>query len=115
MLDRTELQNLFDMTGRVAVVTGGTRGIGRAIAEGFVAAGASVAVVSRDEEDCQQTAKHLRSLGGTAIGFRADMGDVDDVSMIVDRTVSELGGLDVLVNNAGVGPVHFIGSLKVDD
>lgn len=114
-MDRTELRRLFDMTGRVAVVTGGTRGIGRAIAEGYAAAGANVAVVSRDEDACQETAKHLRSLGGEAIGFRADMGDLSDVGKIVDRTVSELGGLDVLVNNAGVGPIHFVGSLKADE
>jgi NAD(P)-dependent dehydrogenase (short-subunit alcohol dehydrogenase family) len=107
-MDRTQLQNLFDMTGRVAVVTGGTRGIGRAIAEGYVAAGASVAVVSRNEQDCKDTAEHLRSLGGEAIGFAADMGNLDDVRTIVERTVSELGGLDVLVNNAGVGPFHTI-------
>ena len=112
---QAQLQSLFDLTGRVAVVTGGTRGIGLAIAEGFVAAGASVAVVSRDEPACKETAEHLRSLGGTAIGFRADMGDIDDVGMIVERTVSELGGLDVLVNNAGVGPVHLVGSLTVAD
>jgi NAD(P)-dependent dehydrogenase (short-subunit alcohol dehydrogenase family) len=114
-MDRTQLQNLFDMTGRVAVVTGGTRGIGRAIAEGYVAAGASVAVVSRNEQDCKDTAEHLRSLGGEAIGFAADMGNLDDVRTIVDRTVSELGGLDVLVNNAGVGPFHTIGELDVEE
>jgi NAD(P)-dependent dehydrogenase (short-subunit alcohol dehydrogenase family) len=117
-MDRTQLQHLFDMTGRVAVVTGGTRGIGRAIAEGYIAAGASVAVVSRNEQDCKDTAEHLRSLGspgGEAIGFAADMGNLDDVRTIVDRTVSELGGLDVLVNNAGVGPFHTIGEFKVEE
>jgi NAD(P)-dependent dehydrogenase (short-subunit alcohol dehydrogenase family) len=114
-MDRTQLRDLFDMTGRVAVVTGGTRGIGRAIAEGYAAAGARVAVVSRNEQDCKDTADHLRSLGGDAAGFAADMGELDDVAAIVERTVSELGGLDVLVNNAGVGPMHTIGELDVDD
>ena len=107
--------SLFDVTGKVAVVTGGTRGIGRAIAEGLVAAGARVTVVSRNEEACQETAEHLRGQGGEAIGFAADMGKLEDVPAIVDRTVAEFGGLDVLVNNAGVGPFHTMGEFTVDD
>src|SRR5688500_8378036 len=101
-MNRAEFGTLFDMTGRVAVVTGGTRGIGRAMAEGYVLAGARVAVDSRNEQACKETEDYLRSIGGEAIGFPADMGDLDDVANIVERTVREFGGIDVLVNNAGV-------------
>jgi NAD(P)-dependent dehydrogenase (short-subunit alcohol dehydrogenase family) len=106
---------LFDMTGRVAVVTGGTRGIGRAIAEGYVCAGARVTVVGRNEADCKETAQHLRELGGEAIGVSADMSRLDDLGRIVGQTVSELGGLDVLVNNAGTSGQERVGSFTVED
>jgi NAD(P)-dependent dehydrogenase (short-subunit alcohol dehydrogenase family) len=114
-VDRAQFRNLHDLTGRVAVVTGGTRGIGRAIAEGYVHAGARVAVVSRDESACKETAARLCDLGGEAIGFSADMADLDDVARIVPRTVEELGGLDILVNNAGIGPFGTVGSYTVDE
>jgi NAD(P)-dependent dehydrogenase (short-subunit alcohol dehydrogenase family) len=99
-MDRSAFDRLFDMTGRTVIVTGGTRGIGLALAEGFVLAGANVVVASRKADACEKAAKHLRDLGGQAIGVPAHTGSVDDLDVIVERTVAEFGGIDVVVNNA---------------
>ena len=88
------------MTGRVVIVTGGTRGIGRALAEGFVSAGARVVVASRKPDACHETERRLRDLGGEAIGAPTHLGDLDAVSALVERTVDAFGGIDVVVNNA---------------
>jgi NAD(P)-dependent dehydrogenase (short-subunit alcohol dehydrogenase family) len=114
-VNRERLRDLFDMTGRVVVVTGGTKGIGRALAEGYACAGARVAVVSRNESDCKETEQHLRDFGGDAIGFAADMSRLDDVAQIVDRTVEEFGGIDLLVNNAGATGRQTVGSFTVEE
>jgi len=99
-VDREKLGKLFDMTGRVVIVTGGTRGIGRALAEGFVAAGAKVVVASRKPEACKETEQHLASLGGEALGVPTHLGDLGSLQALVDRTVEVFGGIDVVVNNA---------------
>ena len=99
-MNRNQLETLFDLTGRVAIVTGGTKGIGRAIAEGFVAAGARVAVASRKPEACTETEQALRASGGEAIGVPTHLGDLDALRAVVERTVAELGRLDIVVNNA---------------
>ena len=99
-MDRKQLQQLFDLSDRVAIVTGGTRGIGRAIAEGFVAAGAKVAVGSRKADACAETEAHLTSMGGDAIGVPTHAGDLDALSTLVDRTVDRFGRIDIVVNNA---------------
>jgi NAD(P)-dependent dehydrogenase (short-subunit alcohol dehydrogenase family) len=99
-MDRADLQSLFDLTGRVAIVTGGTRGIGRAVAEGFVAAGAKVTVASRKADACTETAAALVAQGGEAMGVPTHMGELDDLREVVDRTVERFGRLDVVVNNA---------------
>jgi NAD(P)-dependent dehydrogenase (short-subunit alcohol dehydrogenase family) len=104
-----KLKSLFDMTGRVVIVTGGTRGIGRALAEGYVCAGAKVVVASRKAEACKETEEHLRALGGEAIGVPAHLAELDDLAELVRRTADEFGGLDVVVNNAATALAQPIG------
>lgn len=99
-MDRDALRRLFDMTGRVVVITGGTRGIGRALAEGYVAAGAKVVVASRKADACAETEAHLRAMGGEAIGVPTHMGELADLERLVDTTVERFGALDVVVNSA---------------
>jgi len=99
-MDRERLRSLFDMTDRVVLVTGGTRGIGRALAEGYVAAGARVVVASRKPEACRETQEHLRGLGGEALGVPTHLGELDALRNLVEATVEAFGGIDVVVNNA---------------
>ena len=102
------------MSGRVVIVTGGTRGIGRSLAEGYVSAGAKVVVASRKADACKETEEHLRALGGEAIGVPAHMGDLDDLAEVVRRAVEEFGGIDVVVNNAATALAQPIGEYTPD-
>ncbi|WP_370333152.1 SDR family NAD(P)-dependent oxidoreductase [Mycolicibacterium hippocampi] len=113
-MDRSSFNRLFDMTGRTVIVTGGTRGIGLALAQGYVLAGARVVVASRKAEACEEAARRLRELGGEAIGVPTHLGEVDDLAALVSRTVSEFGGVDVLVNNAANPLAQPLGQLTVD-
>lgn len=99
------------MTDRTVIVTGGTRGIGLALAEGFVLAGARVVVASRKPEACERTAEHLRGLGGQAVGVPTHLGEVDALEALVQRTVDEFGGIDVVVNNAANALAQPLGEM----
>ena len=99
-MDRERFRDLFDMTDRVVVVTGGTRGIGLALAEGYVAAGAKVVVASRKADACAAAAAHLEAMGGAALGVPTHLGQLDDLDRLVGLTVDAFGGVDVVVNNA---------------
>jgi NAD(P)-dependent dehydrogenase (short-subunit alcohol dehydrogenase family) len=113
-VNREAFERLFDMTGRTVIVTGGTRGIGLALAEGFVLAGARVVVASRKPDACEQAAEHLRGLGGQAIGVPTHLGDVDALGTLVQRSVDEFGGIDVVVNNAANALAQPLGQMTVD-
>jgi 3-oxoacyl-[acyl-carrier protein] reductase len=91
------------LAGKVAVVTGGSRGLGRGIAEGFGAEGARVVVnYLQDEKAAREVADILRSNGSDAITVRANVGEVDDVRTMMNTTIKEFGTIDILVNNAGM-------------
>jgi NAD(P)-dependent dehydrogenase (short-subunit alcohol dehydrogenase family) len=95
----------LDATGKVVVVTGGSKGLGRAIALGFAEAGADVVVASRKLEPCEAVAAEVRALGRRALAVSCHVGDWDQCGALVDATVAEFGRIDVLVNNAGIAPV----------
>ncbi|MEA2487002.1 MAG: hypothetical protein QOF16_656 [Actinomycetota bacterium] len=91
----------FSLKDKVAIVTGASRGIGRAIAIGLAEAGADVAVAARSEADLETLAKEIDAAGRRALPIVTDVTDRSQIESLVDRTFDELGGIDVLVNNAG--------------
>jgi NAD(P)-dependent dehydrogenase (short-subunit alcohol dehydrogenase family) len=99
-LDRSDFQAKFDLTGRTAIVTGGSRGIGLAIAEGLAGVGANVVVASRKAEACAATAERLKQLGTAAIGVPTHLGDLAAINALVDATMAQFGSIDIVVNNA---------------
>jgi NAD(P)-dependent dehydrogenase (short-subunit alcohol dehydrogenase family) len=101
----SDSRGLFDLTGRVAIVTGSTRGLGRAVAEGFSRAGASVVVTSRKQDGCDAVASELRELtGGAVTGLACHVGDWDAIPAFIENVHDKYGRIDVLVNNAGINP-----------
>jgi len=96
----------FDLTGKVALVTGASRGIGYAIAEALASAGARLVLASRHQEALDQAAESIRAHGGEALAIAAHTGDPEAVQRLVDESVKHYGGVDILVNNAATNP-HF--------
>jgi NAD(P)-dependent dehydrogenase (short-subunit alcohol dehydrogenase family) len=96
----------FDLTEKVAIVTGGSRGIGREIALAFAGAGARVVVASRKQEGVDAVAAEITERGGTALAVAAHMGQEEAVIALVEQTVEAFGGVDITVNNAATNP-HF--------
>ena len=113
-MNRAAFDRLFDMTDRTVIVTGGTRGIGLALAEGFTLGGARVVVASRKPDACERAAQHLRELGGRAIGVPTHLGDVAALEALVERTVDEFGGIDVVVNNAANALAQPLGEMTAE-
>jgi NAD(P)-dependent dehydrogenase (short-subunit alcohol dehydrogenase family) len=97
-------QEPFSLSGKVALVTGGSRGIGRAIAVGLAKAGADVAVTSRKLPDLEEVAAEIRQSGRRSMALAAHVGRTEEINSLVPRVKDELGRIDVLVNNAGTNP-----------
>jgi len=95
----------FDCDGKVVVITGGSKGLGRAMALGFAEAGADVVIASRKLDACEAVADEVRALGRRALAVSCHVGDWPQCEHLVNTTVAEFGRIDVLVNNAGIAPV----------
>ena len=106
--------NMFDLTGKVAIVTGASRGIGRSIAETYADAGAKVVLASRKQPALDEVADEIVGRGGQALAVAAHNGDKAALRTLVERTLEHFGRLDILVNNAATNP-HFGTLLEADD
>ena len=95
---------LFDLTGKVALITGSTKGIGKEIAHVFASAGAKVVISSRKPERCAETVAAIKAEGGEAIGIPCNISERDQLQNLVDGTLAEWGQIDILVCNAAVNP-----------
>ncbi|MBX5204686.1 SDR family oxidoreductase [Rhizobium sp. NZLR1] len=102
--ESTPFEDLLSLKGRRAIITGGTRGIGEAIVLRLAQAGAEVVVTARGQEALTKIEEKVSAFGGRAIGLRADASKMEDAKRVIDFTVSKLGGVDILVNNAAVFP-----------
>jgi len=96
------LTELFDLTGRVAIVTGGSRGLGEEMAEGLAEAGASLMICARREQWLTPTLEGFASRGFTVAGMTCDVSAPDQVQAVVDKTIAAYGKIDILINNAGI-------------
>jgi NAD(P)-dependent dehydrogenase (short-subunit alcohol dehydrogenase family) len=111
---REEIMVNFNLGGKVAIVTGASKGIGEAIAKGFSQFGARVVVSSRKMEGVESVAQSIQDAGGEALPIQAHMGYPDQVAALVNRTLETWGSVDIVVNNAGTNP-HFGPLLTADE
>ncbi len=96
------VKNLFDLTGRVAIITGSSIGLGRQMAEGLAEMGANLVLCARNAERCQRAAEELQQLGVKAISLSCDVRNQTSVQDVVDAALSQFGRIDILINNAGI-------------
>ena len=100
------MEKMYDMKDKVVLITGGSRGLGRAMALGFAAQGANVAIVSRKMESCEATAREVAAQGVKAFPYAAHVGHWDELEPMVDAVLDHFGRIDVLINNAGMSPLY---------
>ncbi|PHN08230.1 SDR family NAD(P)-dependent oxidoreductase [Flavilitoribacter nigricans] len=101
-----KIHNQFDLTDKVAIVTGASKGIGAAIAKGLAEFGAKVVVSSRKQEAVDEVADEIKATGGMATGIACHVGDEAQRSQLVEKTVATYGRIDILINNAAINPVY---------
>ena len=105
----------IDLSGKVAVITGGSRGLGRAMAETLSGAGASIALVARDQARLDQASAELKAQGGTAVGFVADVTDEADVQRVAGEINAAFGAPHILINNAGNNVRKHLAELSLEE
>jgi len=108
------MSNNFDLTGKVAIVTGSTKGIGKAIAIAMAEQGAKVVVSSRDKDRVKETTDFIKDKGHDAIGIACNVGHKDQLSELVEKTISQWGKVDIAVGNAAINP-HYGSSMEIPD
>ncbi|MBT4405676.1 MAG: glucose 1-dehydrogenase, partial [Acidiferrobacteraceae bacterium] len=106
MTPQNRIRNLFELEGKVALITGASKGIGEAMARGLAEFGAKVVVSSRKADAVEAVAESFRADGLEASGIAANMGRIEDIEALVDKVVGVYGGLDILINNAATNPVY---------
>jgi gluconate 5-dehydrogenase len=111
----THMKKLFDLTGKVAVITGGSIGLGRQMAEGLAEMGANVALCARKKERCEQAAQELQQLGVRSLALACDVKSQGSIQEMVDATVSEFGRIDILINNAGISWGAPVEQMRLED
>jgi NAD(P)-dependent dehydrogenase (short-subunit alcohol dehydrogenase family) len=99
-------RNLFDLTGKTAIITGGSRGLGQQMALAFADHGANVVIASRKLENCEEVAEQVRSRGVRALAVAYHAASWDDAGRLAAESIAEFGNIDILVNNAGMSPLY---------
>jgi NAD(P)-dependent dehydrogenase (short-subunit alcohol dehydrogenase family) len=100
------MKNVFDLTGKVALITGASKGIGEAIARIFAEYGAKVVISSRKQADLDELANDIKASGGECTGIAAHAGEMAQLKLLVEKAIDTYGGIDILVNNAATNPVY---------
>jgi len=109
------VKQLFDLTGRVAIITGGSIGLGRQMAEGLAEMGANIVLCARKQERCLQAAEELQQLGVKASALACDVKNPASIQEVVDATLSQFGKIDVLINNAGISWGAPVEEMRLED
>ena len=109
------VKQLLDLTGRVAIITGGSIGLGRQMAEGLAEMGANLVLCARKAERCQEAAEELQQLGIKAMSLACDVRSQASVQELVDATISQFGKIDILINNAGISWGAPVEEMRLDD
>jgi NAD(P)-dependent dehydrogenase (short-subunit alcohol dehydrogenase family) len=109
------VKQLFDLTGRVAIVTGGSIGLGRQMADGLAEMGADLVLCARKQERCHQAAEELQQLGVKVIALGCDVKNPDSIQEMVEATLAQFGRIDVLINNAGISWGAPIEEMRLED
>lgn len=100
------IKDKFNLEGKVAIITGSSKGIGKAIAKAFAECGATVIISSRKQDACEEVVSEFKSLGLDAVAIACHVGDAESRKNLVEKTIRECGGIDILVNNAATNPVY---------